>query len=175
MKDEQLRLVKPTFAMEQAALAYRQEHFDFNERIINGSSLFDQLDSYKEWLDRVNANADKTTVVSDWVFTDTFFAERVSDHKIIGIVDLRYELNDFLKNFGHCGNSVRPTERKKGYATEILRQICLIAKEHGMKQLQLSVERDNIASIRTIEKNGGRYERSFLFEDTEADVYLIQL
>ena len=107
--------------------------------------------------------------------TDTFFAERVSDHKIIGIVDLRYELNDFLKNFGHCGYSVRPTERKKGYATEILRQICLIAKEHGMKQLQLSVERDNIASVRTIEKNGGRYERSFLFEDTEADVYLIQL
>lgn len=175
MKDEQLHLVKPTFAMEQAALAYRQEHFDFNECIINGSSLFDQLDSYKEWLDRVNANADKTTVASDWVLTDTFFAERVSDHKIIGIVDLRYELNDFLKDFGHCGYSVRPTERKKGYATEILRQICLIAKEHGMKQLQLSVERDNIASVRTIEKNGGRYERSFCFEDKEADVYLIQL
>ena len=44
-----------------------------------------------------------------------------------------------------------------------------------MKQLQLSVERDNIASVRTIEKNGGRYERSFCFEDKEADVYLIQL
>ena len=79
-----------------------------------------------------------------WLVTDTFFAVRVSDNKIVGIVDLRYRLNDFLKDFGNCGYSVRPSERRKGYATEILRQICLVAKEHGLKQLQLSVEKDNV-------------------------------
>lgn len=49
-------------------------------------------------------------------------------------------------------NSVRPSERKKGYATEILKQICFVARKHGMKQLQLSVEKNNVASIKTIEK-----------------------
>lgn len=37
-----------------------------------------------------------------------------------------YQLNDFLKDFGNCGYSVRPSERRKGYATEILRQVCLL-------------------------------------------------
>ena len=110
-----------------------------------------------------------------WVLTDTFFAVRVPDNKIVGIADLRYQLNDFLKDFGNCGYSVRPSERRKGYATEILRQICLIAKEHGLKQLQLSVEKENVASIKTIEKNGGKFSRSFIFENEEAYVYLLKL
>ena len=161
--------------LEKEALKYRQEHFDFGEQVINGSELFDKISSYSEWLEKVIANASLKTVDPNWVLTDTFFAVRVSDNKIVGIVDLRYRLNDFLKDFGNCGYSVRPSERRKGYATEILRQICLVAKEHGLKQLQLSVEKDNVASIKTIEKNGGEFSRSFIFENEEAYVYLLRL
>lgn len=152
MEYEKIRLVKPTLELKKEALEYRQEHFNFGEQIINGSELFDKIVSYEEWFEKVIANADKETVDPNWVLTDTFFAVRMSDNKIVGIADLRYQLNDFLKDFGNSGYSVRPSERKKGYATEILRQICLIAKEYGLKQLQLSVEKDNIASIKTIEK-----------------------
>lgn len=175
MVHEEIRLVKPTSELRKEALEYRQEHFDFGEQIINGSELFDKIDSYDEWLEKIIANANIETVDPNWVLTDTFFAVRVSDNKIVGIVDLRYELNDFLKDFGNCGYSVRPSERRKGYATEILRQICVIAGKHGLKQLQLSVEKDNVASIKTIEKNGGNYCRSFIFENEEAYVYLIKL
>ncbi len=175
MAHEEIRLIKPTLKLEKEALEYRQEHFDFGEQVINGSELFDKIASYGEWLEKVVANASIETVDADWVLTDTFFAARVSDGKIVGIADLRYQLNDFLKDFGNCGYSVRPSERKKGYATEILRQICIIAKEHGLKQLQLSVEKDNIASIKTIEKNGGKFSRSFIFENEEAYVYLLNL
>ncbi len=175
MAHEEIQLVKPALELKKEALEYRQEHFDFGEQIINGSELFDKTASYDEWLAKVAANASVETVDPNWVLTDTFFAVRVSDHKIVGIADLRYQLNDFLKDFGNCGYSVRPLERKKGYATEILRQICLVAKEHGLKQLQLSVERDNAASIKTIEKNGGKYSRSFTFENEEAYVYLLKL
>ena len=70
-----------------------------------------------------------------------FFVIRASDKKIVGIADLRYELNEFLKNFGNCGYSVRSTERNKDYATEILAQICQKAKIYGLKHLQLSVEK----------------------------------
>lgn len=175
MAHEEIRLIKPTLELEKEALEYRQEHFDFGERVINGSELFDKIISYDEWLAKVVANASAETVDPNWVLTDTFFAVRVSDNKIVGIADLRYHLNNFLKDFGNCGYSVRPSERKKGYATEILRQICVVAKEHGLKQLQLSVERNNAASIKTIEKNGGKYSRSFTFENEEAYVYLLKL
>ncbi len=156
---EEIRLVTPTLGLKNEALEYRQEHFDFGEQVINGSELFDKITSYEEWLEKVIANASTKTVDPNWVLTDTFFAVRVPDHKIVGIVDLRYQLNDF----------------RKGYATEILRQICLVARKHGLKQLQLSVEKDNAASIKTIEKNGGNYSRSFTFENEEAYVYVINL
>lgn len=175
MVHKEIQLVKPTLELEKEALKYRQEHFDFGEQIINGSELFDKITSYSEWLEKVISNTRLETVDPNWVLTDTFFAVRVPDNKIVGIADLRYQLNNFLKDFGNCGYSVRPSERKKGYATEILRQICLIAKEHGLKQLQLSVEKENVASIKTIEKNGGKFSRSFIFENEEAYVYLLRL
>lgn len=168
-------LVKPTIEWKEQALAYRQEHFDYGEKIINGSELLDKTESYEEWLEKVVQNSRKSTVSPDWVLTDTFFAVTGQNKKIVGIIDLRYELNDFLKDFGNSGYSVRPTERKKGYATEMLAQVCGIAKSAGLKELQLSVEKSNTASIRTIEKNGGIYERSFVFENEIADIYEIIL
>ena len=175
MAYEEIRLVKPSLGLKDKALEYRQEHFDFGEQIINGREVFDKIASYEEWLKKVIANSSTETVDPNWVLTDTFFAVRGSDNKIVGIVDLRYEFNDFLKDFGNCGYGVRPSERKKGYATGILKRICFVARKHGKNQLQLSVEKDNAASIKTIEKNGGNYCRSFIFENKEAYVYLINL
>ncbi len=172
---DKINLISPSKELKQQALEYRKEHFDFGESVINGSELFDKIEDYNEWLNRVILNSNIETVSSDWVLTDTFFAIRESDKKIVGIVDLRYQLNEFLKDFGHCGYSVRPTERNKGYATEMLTQICQKAKTYGIKSLQLSVERSNIPSIRTILKNGGQYSRSFCVGEEIADIYLIHL
>ena len=105
---------------------------------------------------------------------DTYFAFDDND-RIVGIIDLRHELNDFLKDFGNSGYSVRPSERRKGYATEMLKLIIQRAAEIGMEKLLLSVERSNEASVKTITKNGGKYVRSFTFEGEEADVYMIYI
>ena len=167
-----LKLVRPTLEMKEEALKYRQEHFDNNETIINGSELLDKTESYEVWLQSVTDNASPATVNPNWVVTDTFFAV---DEKgeIVGIIDLRHTLNEFLKDFGNCGYSVRPSKRCRGYATEMLRQVLEIAKKAGLKKVHLSVERSNAASVKTITKNGGVYERSFEFEGEMADVYSI--
>ena len=169
-----LTLVRPTLEFKSKALDYRQEHFDNNEMVINGSELLDKTDSYEEWLKSVTDNTSPDTVNPNWVVTDTFFAVDENEN-IIGIIDLRHTLNDFLKDFGNSGYSVRPSERRKGYATEMLRQILLIAKQAGLQEVYLSVERDNEPSVKTIIKNGGKYERSFEFEGEEADIYKIVL
>lgn len=169
-----LKLIRPTKEHEKQALAFKEEFFSNNEKVINGSELLDQMSDYSEWLKSVTNNICEETVNPDWVITDTFFAVNESN-KIVGIIDLRHTLNDFLKDFGNCGYSVRPSERKKGYATDMLRQILKVAKESGMDELHLSVERDNEPSIRTIKSNGGIYERSFEFESQMADIYRIVL
>ncbi|MDE6204398.1 MAG: GNAT family N-acetyltransferase [Lachnospiraceae bacterium] len=138
-------------------------------------NLFDKTESYEEWLSSVTLNSNPKTVNESWVVTDTFFAIRKSDNKIIGIIDLRHTLNEFLSDLGNCGYSVRPSERKKGYATEMLYQLLQVAKEAEMKVLHISVEKENTASIKVIKNNGGVYERSFSFENKTADIYRIAL
>ncbi len=169
-----ITLKRPIKEYESKAAAFKQEFIDNKETTINGSELFDQMDSYDEWLKSVTDNTSTDTVNPSWVVTDTYFAFD-EDDIIVGIIDFRHELNDFLKDFGNCGYSVRPSERRKGYATEMLKLILERAYQVGMDKLQLSVERSNEASVKTITKNGGKYERSFTFGGEEADVYIIRL
>lgn len=169
-----IRLVRPDKELQDKAIDFKQEFFSHNEKTINGSELLDQTDDYDKWLRTVTANTDPATADPNWVVTDTFFALNSKD-RIIGIIDLRHTLNDFLKDFGNCGYSVRPTERRKGYATEMLRRILVIAGEAGLSELHLSVERSNTPSVKTIIKNGGVYERSFAYENEPADVYRFDL
>ncbi|MDK2807804.1 MAG: hypothetical protein PWP24_538 [Clostridiales bacterium] len=168
-------LVRPSLELKDKAIEYRQEHFDFGETIINGSELFDQTESYEEWLKAVTNNTSTLTVNPNWVVTDTFFAWDLNTKKIVGIIDLRHTLNDFLRDFGNCGYSVRPSFRGRGIATQMLGQLLTIAKEAGLKKIHLSVEQDNIASVKTIQKYHGVYERTFEHDGKRADVYQIIL
>lgn len=166
--------ILPTIKYKNKALQFKKEFFDNNENVINGSELLDKMESYEEWLQSVINNAEIKTVNPEWVLTDTFFAVDAND-EIVGIIDLRHELNEFLQDFGNSGYSVRLSERRKGYATEMLRLIIAVAKKAGFDSLQLSVERSNEPSVKTIKKNGGVYERSFEFEGEIADVYKVRL
>lgn len=170
-----IKLVVPTMELKEKALDYRKEHFDNNESIIDGSELFDKIDSYEKWLKWITSNSKIETVSPKWVLSDTFFAIRESDDKIIGIIDLKHNLNDFLKDLGNIAYSVRPSERGKGYASQMLHLLLEYAKKYGFKEVYLSAKRNNIPSVKTIMKNGGKLVRSFEYEGEFADSYVIKL
>ena len=93
---DKILLVKPNSKLKNQAVEYKNEHFSYGENTINGSELLDKTDSYDEWLEAVTKNTNEDTVNPNWVVTDTFFAIRECDRKIVGIIDFRHELNDFL-------------------------------------------------------------------------------
>lgn len=169
-----IKLIRPSKEHEKEALAFKKEFFDNGENTINGSELLDQTESYDNWLQAVTNNTSKATVSPEWVVTDTYFAIDKNE-RIVGVIDFRHELKGFLKDFGNSGYSVRPSERRKGYATQMLSLILERAKETGLKSFQLSAEKSNTPSIKTIIKNGGKYSRSFTVNNEEADVYIIDL
>lgn len=171
-----IKLIRPTKDMEAAAMGFRQAFFDSGEQVINGSELLDREEvSYENWRMRVKAQESAETADPNWVVTDTFFAVREEDARIIGIIALRHELKGFLRDFGHCGFSVRPDERCKGYAGKMLQLICEHARGLGMSTLQLSAEAANRPSIRVILRAGGVFCRHFDYQGEVAHVYALPL
>lgn len=132
------------------------------------------MDSIEEWIRYIKKNSSRSTVSSEWVVTDTFLAFN-NENILVGIISLHYELNDFLKYFGQIGYSIRPLQRKKGYAIEMLKETLKIAKDKGLNNVIISTKEDNIASIKTIEKNGGYLIKSIEYLDYIIKMYRIDL
>lgn len=88
--------------------------------------------------------------------------------RLVGVFSLKFELTEFLLNYGgHVGYAVRPSERNRGLATQMLRQGLVLAKEFGLKCVLCVCDNDNYASERVILKNGGQFENE-LYDTNEA-------
>lgn len=88
----------------------------------------------------------------------TFLVAEV-DGAIVGRTSIRHRLNEFLLHMGgHIGYGVLPEYRRRGYATEILRQSLTIVRAMGIDRVLVTCDDDNIGSIRAIEACGGRLE-----------------
>jgi predicted acetyltransferase len=88
------------------------------------------------------------------------------DGAIVGRVSIRHELNDHLTHFGgHIGYGVRPAHRRRGYATEILRQSLVIARAERVDRALVICDEENAASATVIERLGGTLENVRAGED----------
>ena len=161
-----LEFVTPAQIHEQAALEYRQEHIDQGETVLHGGSLFDQIENYSDWLKHLAVVQNPETLPDGWVTSNTYFAVREHDGRIVGMVNIRHELNYFLRNYGgHIGYGVRPSERRKGYATRILWMALEYCRSLGLEKVMLGCNKENEASRRTILTCGGKLDREFLHTD----------
>lgn len=90
-----------------------------------------------------------------------------ADGKLIGRGDLRHRLNETLAVMGgHIGYDVRPSERRKGYGSLILKLTLEKARALGLEKVFLTCDTDNVASAKIIEKHGGKLKDRIVYEKT---------
>lgn len=100
-----------------------------------------------------------------WVPASTFYMVR-KNGKIVGKSSLRHELNDHLRKIGgHIGYYIRAGHRGKGYGTVILKLTLEKAKAIGLEKVLVTCDDDNIASAKSIEKNGGVLQDTYRNDD----------
>lgn len=176
--EDKINLIKPTKAYENQAIEYKQEHFNNGEKKIHACSRWDKMNNYNEWLDLLEAHSNGK-MLNNWTIHTTFFGVRENDNKIVGMIDIRHELtNEFLRNYaGHIGYGVRPTERKKGYATQMLSQALeYCKKELHLEKVMISCDKENEGSRRTIINAGGELEKEYIADDGEnVQIYWIKI
>lgn len=164
---DRIRLVEPTEDYAEDLWAFRQEILEKDEADEDqfaGAFSLDTSSTPKEWIDicRYRKEQDTCEETGVSVPSHSFLAVRESDGKIVGVIDLRHHIDHPILGTwgGHCGYSVRPTERGKGYAKEMLRLNLQKAKELGITRFLVTCNVENKASEQVILANGGVFENT---------------
>ncbi|TFB21744.1 GNAT family N-acetyltransferase [Filobacillus milosensis] len=158
-----VRLTKPRLELEQQFYEYMEEWAHYKEKVVP-TILRNAGNSYPDFVQNVQ-KASEGQVLEGWVANSTYFLID-ENNNILGSCNLRHDLNQKLLEIGgHCGYGVRPTERGKGYATEILKQSLDILRGIGIKRALITCNDDNIASRKVILNNDGVQDESFTEED----------
>ncbi len=155
----ELNLIQASSLPASKVMEFRQAFLSAGECSIPGSRGLHNYENYEDWLRLVNecSKPDNTAI---GVETTTYFAVRNEDDTVVGCIELRYTLNEALAYCGgHIGFSTVPTERRKGYATQMLQMMLAEAKKIGLDKVLLTCDTDNIGSYKTIEACGGVREQ----------------
>ena len=155
VKDE-LKLVAPTMEYKEQVMEYRKRFLENNEKL-SGCAELEDVTTYEEWIDFDNRRS--KIYGKDYVPSTVCLCVRISDNKLVGIIDFRHDLTEFLLNYGgNIGYSVIPEERRKGYGTKMLRLMLIKCKEYGKDRVLLTCDKENIGSAKIMIANGAVLE-----------------
>lgn len=166
-----MKLVFPNLEYEDKAIDFINEFNQYSSEIHGESELAKYIKevNYQKWVEKVSNDYDPEKISKDRVPGYTFFYVN-SGNRIIGMINIRLELNDFLfLEGGHIGYCIRPTERKKGYGTKMLKEGLKFCKEKGLNEVLITCDKVNIASAGVIKSCGGKLENE-IFSKTNNEV-----
>ena len=147
---DKIILVKPDLSYADEIIKYKEESLA-ESPIINGSAGLDRLSSIEIWFEELKKRSCEDTVPKGLVPSSTYLGVREKDNYIVGMIDIRHYLNEYLTQVGgHIGYGVRKTERNKGYAKQMLKLALEKCKELKIKKVLITCDEDNIASEKVI-------------------------
>ena len=164
---DKIKLIKPTIEYADDIMQFKQEIIDANDPdAFAGCGNLDECKTAQKWIDWISLRENQETCPEGRVSSNVFIAVREPDNRIVGVIDLRHHLgNPVLREWGgHFGYIVRPGERGKGYAKEMVRQNLIKCKELGLHKVMITCDRNNTASEKTILANGGVFEKEVLVD-----------
>ena len=168
-----MRYRLPELKDKEILQEYVQEHRENQEYGISASMGLASSD-YSEWVEKIRNNA----LNGDDQWGKSLLYLCFHEDRLVGLLSIRYELPESLSwKYGDIGYGVRPSERQKGYATEMLGYALSVCKEKGMSKVILGCYKDNLASAATITKNGGvlTVENDNYEEDRISQYYQVEL
>ena len=114
--------------------------------------------AFEAFVAAVRADAEEDSPRPEWhVPCTTLWWIEGEDY--LGRIAIRHRLNDFLLDVGgHIGYDVRPSRRREGHATAMLRESLRWARGLGIESALVTCDVDNLGSIRVIEAAGGVLE-----------------
>ena len=147
---DKIILVKPNLSYADEIIKYKEESLA-ESPIINGSAGLDRFSSIEVWLEELKKRSCEDTVPKGLVPSSTYLAVREKDNYIVGMIDIRHYLNEYLTQVGgNIGYGIRKTERNKGYAKQMLKLALEKCKELKIKKVLITCDEDNIASEKVI-------------------------
>ena len=169
---DSLKLIFPTEAYLPEIEVFRRELLE-DGCDISGCGSLEATEDMETWLRETEALKNPETVPEGQVQSTQFLGVRVSDGALVGMLQVRHHIeeNDYLRLYsGHIGYSVGPGQRRKGYATEMLRQALDYCRGLGLKRVLMTCWPYNEGSKRAIINNGGIFE-SERYEPYEDDMF----
>lgn len=168
------KLVEPTLDLEKEYIDYITEWEKAEEEIVPYASRRNGTD-YKAlingWKDQKTDTARKQGFVPASMY---FLIDE--NNKVYGALHIRHELNDYLRNYGgHIGYGIRPSERKKGYASKMLSLSLQIVRKLGIEKALITCNKRNTASASTIISNGGILENEVIDDGEVTQRYWIDI
>ena len=166
---EEFYFEEPSIERKEEALQYINEFIE-NNSDINGTGGLDRyLDNYEGWLVKIKLDRQEEQPEGR-VPALTYFLIRDNDNKIIGMINIRIKLNEYLKKHGgHIGYSIRPSERRKGYNKINLYLGLKVCQENGVDDAMLDADLDNPGSWKTMEALGGIRVDEYVDEETHKE------
>ena len=166
MKNDTLLLILPTADYAEEIRAYRREFLEADSSM-DGAGPLRRFEDPADWLRETALYRRPETVPAGRVQATQFICVRQEDGRLVGMLQVRHTFNDFLEKYaGHIGYSVRPSERRKGYAKRMLKESLPFCRKIGLTRVLISCLTDNEGSRRTILDNGGVYESTVTDPDS---------